>query len=185
MLYHVSQVPGIKVLKPKVASHGKAYVYAVDNLVTGLLFGAAQDDFDFLITEDATGKPVVYECYPEAFHLIYQNKQCFIYKIADDGFIRGKTNWKPELVCERDVPVLDEITVDNLYHRLLYEEANGNLIIHRYENNLAHKRIISEHIVDRLIRFDAIKHMENEIRGRTYYREIIKTLKNTMDGHLL
>ena len=35
MLYHVSSIPGIKVLEPRVSTHGKAYVYAIDNLATG------------------------------------------------------------------------------------------------------------------------------------------------------
>ena len=40
MLYHVSSTQNIKVLEPRVSTHGKAYVYAIENLVTGLLFGA-------------------------------------------------------------------------------------------------------------------------------------------------
>jgi len=185
MLYHVSDISGIKVLKPKLSSHGKAWVYAVDNLVTGLLFGTKQDDFDFLITEDDAGKPVVYECYPKALEMIYRGKQCFAYELAEDGFVRGKTEWKPELVCEHEVPVLNEITVDDLYQRLMDEETDGNLAIHRYKANPAYKKIISEHIIDRLIRFDAIGRMENDKRGQTYYRGIINALKAAMDGHLL
>lgn len=52
MLYHVSQTAGLSVLKPHLSSHGKPYVYAIENLVTGLLFGVKQDDFDFLIDTD-------------------------------------------------------------------------------------------------------------------------------------
>lgn len=47
MLYHVSHTPGIAILEPRVSSHGKPYVYAIENLVTGLLFGVKKDDFDF------------------------------------------------------------------------------------------------------------------------------------------
>lgn len=49
MLYHVSQMPGIKILQPRESTHGKKYVYAINNMVTGLLFGAKQDDIDFII----------------------------------------------------------------------------------------------------------------------------------------
>ena len=34
MLFHVSSTPDIKVLEPRVSTHGKAYVYAIENLVT-------------------------------------------------------------------------------------------------------------------------------------------------------
>lgn len=67
MLYHVSPAPGIKVLEPRVSTHGKAYVYAVDNLATGLLFGVHHDDFDFMISTDPeTDFPTCLECYPGA-----------------------------------------------------------------------------------------------------------------------
>ena len=67
MLYHVSEKPGLKVLRPHVSSHGRAYVYAVDDLVTGLLFGAGHDDFDLYLSNDAAGVPTVRECWPGAF----------------------------------------------------------------------------------------------------------------------
>lgn len=67
MLYHVSPNAGMKTLIPHVSTHKKAYVYAVENMVTGLLFGAKQDDFDFVISTDENGIPTVYECYPDAF----------------------------------------------------------------------------------------------------------------------
>ncbi|MDF2588581.1 MAG: hypothetical protein K0S41_2422 [Anaerocolumna sp.] len=44
MLYHVSNIHGLNTLEPKVSTHGKAYVYALEDSVTGLLFGVRQDD---------------------------------------------------------------------------------------------------------------------------------------------
>lgn len=127
MLYHVSATPGLKVLKPKVSSHKKPYVYAVDNIVTGLLFGASHDDFDLFILTDDNGKPEIYECYPNAFETIYKGKNCYVYELNEEGFLRGMTNWDAELVCESDVPVQNEILVQDLYKRLLEEEACGNI----------------------------------------------------------
>ena len=63
MLYHISKIAGLKILKPQVSTHKKAYVYAIENVVTGLLFGAPHDDFDFIISEE-NGIPVIMECYP-------------------------------------------------------------------------------------------------------------------------
>lgn len=37
MLYHVSQTSGLKTLQPHVSTHKKLYVYAVQNIITGLL----------------------------------------------------------------------------------------------------------------------------------------------------
>lgn len=67
MLYHVSQKTGLQTLQPHTSTHKKPYVYAIENIVTGLLFGVKQDDFDFIISTDENDKPTIYECYPDAF----------------------------------------------------------------------------------------------------------------------
>jgi len=95
------------------------------------------------------------------------------------------TNWDAELVCENEVPVLRETVIEDLYSRLLDEASRGNLIIHKYQQNIEYKKMISEHIVDRLIRFDAFKRLDSDIRFKKYYKKIIKALISIMDGHLL
>lgn len=182
MLYHVSQTAGIQVLTPRVSTHGKAYVYAVENLVTGLLFGARHDDFDFIIS-NRNNIPVIYECYPDAFHSVFCGRCCSIYEVREEGFQRGMTSWDAELVCGQDVPIVKETAVNDLYSRLLTEEASGRLILYRYENSVEYKKRVSEHIVDRLIRFDVL-HTSDE-RLQTHYGRIIAELKHIMDGHLL
>lgn len=182
MLYHVSKTAGLKVLTPHVSTHKKAYVYAIENPVTGLLFGVPHDDFDFFINEE-NGKALIMECYPDAFASIFKGKSCSVYEVSENGFVRGMTSWNPELVNENEVEVIREIRVDDIYSRLLEEESNGNLIIRRYEDTEEYKMIVSRHIVDRLVRFDALD-TENE-RIKKHYGKIIDALKSIMDGHLL
>lgn len=170
---------------PKVSSHGKAYVYAVDHLTTGLLFGAPKDDFDFRMDCHDDGTPVVYECYPHAFEQRYQGRSCSVYEIGEAGFQRGVTGWAPELVCEAEVAVLRERPIADLYRRLIQEERQGNLILHRYEDTPEYKKLVSEHIVDRLIRFDALDLEETDPRFQIYYSKIVGALRSVMDGHLL
>jgi len=153
-----------------------------ENVVTGLLFGAPQDDFDFIISEE-NGVPIIMECYPDAFRLSFKDKKCSIYEIGEEGFMRGMTSWSSELVCENEVAVVRETVVDDLYSRLLDEESCGNLKVCRYEDTTDYKRTISEHIVDRLVRFDAV-YTENE-KIKKHYGKIIDALKDIMDGHLL
>ena len=185
MLYHVSSKSGIKKLEPRVSSHKKPYVYAINNLVTALLFGARKDDFDFLMDEDELGRTVVYECYPNAFEKVYSGKGCYVYEVAEEGFLRGMTSWEPEFVCEDAVEVKREIAIEDLYQRLLMEENAGNLILYRYTDDLEYKKIISEHIVDRIIRFDVLDKLETDERFQKYYWRICEALKEVMDGHLL
>ncbi|MBQ8798669.1 MAG: hypothetical protein IJZ55_03775 [Lachnospiraceae bacterium] len=59
MLYHVSSKMGLKTIQPHVSTHKKAYVYAIENMVTGILFGAGHDDFDFIIATDENNRPII------------------------------------------------------------------------------------------------------------------------------
>lgn len=122
MLYHVSRIHDLKVLKPQPSSHGKPYVYAVDNIVIGLLFGARKDDFDFVLTTDKYNRPIIYECYKNAFEIIYKGAACSIYEVDKSGFKKGQTGWDAEYVCENEVEVLKEIVIKDLYARLCDEE---------------------------------------------------------------
>ena len=97
--------------------------------------------------------------------------------------MRGVTSWSPEFVSENEVAVVREIAVNDLYSRLLDEESCGNLIIRRYEDAEDYKSVIAEHIVDRLVRFDAV-YTENK-KIKKHYGKIIDALKDIMDGHLL
>lgn len=187
LLYHVSSKSGLNTLRPHVSTHNKPYVYAIENMVTGLLFGTKQDDFDFIISTDENGNPAVYECYPDAFQKIYQGKGCSVYEVSDEGFQRGMTSWSPELVSENEVSVINEIIVADLYERLMEEEKNGNLQIYRYEFSDEYRKKIALHIVDRIIRFeinlDSI--VEQDVRFSSFYKKIVQALEHAMDGHLL
>ena len=187
MLYHVSPKKGLKTIRPVTSTHGKPYVYAVEDMVTGLLFGAKKDDFDLMIYTDENRLPVVYECYPDALKEVYQGRSCSVYLLNDEGFLRGVTSWEAELVCESEVEVVGETTVDDLLGRLLEEERGGRLILHRYEHSDEYRSIISDHIVDRIIRFgiDLNGILETDIRFSKHYRDIVQEMTRHTDGHLL
>ena len=187
MLYHVSQQSGLKILKPSVSTHKNAYVYAIENLTTGLLFGAKMDDFDFVLSTDENEVPALFECYPNALQNVYQGKSCSVYVVNDINFKRGMTSWSPELVCEQAVEVVEEIIIEDLYARLLEEEQQGNLEIIQYEFSDEYRHKIASHIIDRIIRFEINLNtcMQKDIRFATYYRKLVEALTEVMDGHLL
>ncbi len=119
MLYHVSPLSGLKTLQPRQSSHFKTYVYAVDNLVTGLLFGASKDDFDLLLCSDEKETPIAYECCPNALETIYKGKGCSVYALSEQGFQQGMTGWAPEYVCEEAIPVQSESIVADIYDKII------------------------------------------------------------------
>lgn len=185
MLYHVSNTHNLRILKPGVSTHGKAYVYAIDNMVTGLLFGAKKDDFDFNIDVNKDGKPEVYECYRNAFEEIYKGVSCSVYEVDEAGFLSGMTGWDAEYVNENQVEVLSETIVDDIHARLCEEEKKGNLIVHRFEDTPGYKAIISNHVVDRLIRFGILDRLNIEERLIKHYSKIIEVLKDLVSGKYL
>ena len=187
MLYHISPKAGLKTLQPHVSTHKKPYVYAIENLVTGLLFGVRKDDFDFIISTDENHVPTIWECYPDALIKRYQGNSCSVYEVEEEGFLRGMTSWSPELVCEREVPVVREIFIEDLYERLLEEERQGNLRICRYEFQEEYRKRIAAHVVDRIFRFeiDLDGITKSDSRFATHYKGIVDTLSTAMDGSLL
>ena len=188
MLYHVSPNAGLKTLQPHVSTHKKSYVYALRNMVSGLLFGAKHDDFDFMISTDDNGLTTVYECYPNAFINVFQDKSCSVYVVEEEGFQQGLTSWAEELVCDTEVAVQEEIKIGDLYERLIEEESKGNLRICKYQFNDDYRKKISAHIVDRFFRFNIDLNNcldSGDSRFCTHYRKIIEGLLTTMDGHLL
>lgn len=97
----------------------------------------------------------------------------------------GITGWDLEYVCEREVPILRGYHIPDPYGRLRAEQEQGNIMIYEFRNDMAYKRFISEHIVDRLIRFDALDCLETDARFQNYYENLILGLRSLMDGHLL
>lgn len=182
MLYHVSPVQGIKQLQPHSSTHGKAWVYAIRDRTTGLLFGVKQDDFDFCISVE-NDVPVLRECYPGALEACYAGKACSVYEVEEEGFLNGQTDWEPEMVNPSPVGVAREEYVPDLLTELQREERNGHLVIVRYTDTAAYRQMISAHIVDRLVRFNCI-HTKDERLVRNY-GAILALLQKAISGDCL
>lgn len=187
ILYHVSPTPGLTVLTPHVSSHGKPYVYAIDDLTTGLLFGTKKDDFDFLLSTGGDSIPDVFECYPGAFQQVYEGKNCSVYEVSGDTFLRGMTSWTSELVSESAVPVLRELPVPDLYAALLEREKQGALRVHPYSHTPEYRALIARELVARIVRFDPELNgfTRTDPRFATHFAGLVSALRSAMDGHLL
>lgn len=183
-LYHASKTTGLAELFPRVSSHQTKYVYAIENPVTALLFGAPKDDFDFLLDEE-DGIPCVYECYHNAFENIYKNQNCSLYEVDSAFFQKGKTGWKPEWISEQPVIVLNETKIDNLYEELQKAQSQNQLIIHKFLEQNSYKNMIAQHIIDRLIRFDLLEKAEQDPRFQKQFRKLFEQLKILLSGEYL
>ena len=93
------------------------------------------------------------------------------------------TSWEPELVCPNPVAVMGEERIDDLLSALLRAEQEGRLIIHRYENTVSYRARIAAHVVDRLVRFNALDTRDERLLK--HYGRIIDLLRKAVSGEYL
>ena len=126
MVYHASQQAGLTRLLPHASTHGTPYVYAINNRLTALFFGAPKDDFDLLLDEEE-GRPVVYEYYPNALERVYSGKPCSLYTLGEEGFLAFQTGWEPELVCPEPAAVVREERIGDFWRKSSEERPGENV----------------------------------------------------------
>lgn len=149
MLYHASSTAGKRILEPHLSTHGKEYVYAIRNRVTAMCFGAPKDDFDILIDE-VDGKPVLFECYPDALKRVYAGKACSLYTVKEDGFLQGQTGWESEMVSENPVEVISEEIIPDIYESLGSAENRGECVINRYSGDENYLSMLRDELSERI-----------------------------------
>ena len=173
MLYHASQQSGIKELVPHVSTHEKKYVYAINNRLMAILFGAPKDDFDLLIDE-VNGKPAIFECYPNALRKIYHEKACYLYVVNEEDFLSNQTGWKPELVCEHSVPVVSEEKIENIYDRIIDSIHTGDCIFHEYSTNEEYQMFLKDELSERVRSFGITdEQMNTDQRFELYFNSLL------------
>lgn len=173
MLYHASCTSGLKVLEPNVSTHKIPYVYAIQSKITAMLFGAPKDDFDLLIDFE-NGKPVLYECYPDALKKVYTGNKCSIYTVEETGFLKGMTGWEEELVCPTPVSVVREEIVEDIYAQLMDAAQRNECIIHFFEQNDTFLSFIREELQERVDAFGITEeYMMHDARFVKYHKRLL------------
>ena len=185
-LYHVSNVPNLKVLQPYVSTHGKPYVYATKNLELALLFGSkkSKGDFDGIYGLNENGKPFFYEAYQGAFKRRFDKQDCFVYEVNPDSFKSNQTGFSGEVVSEKPVEVLNCKTINNLYQHLLNLVNEGKIIFKPFSQEKDYKNMIDQHIKNRLIKFDILSKKEHPIYKfcKEKFPDIINKLEKSKCG---
>ena len=174
MLYHASQQSGIKELVPQMSTHGRKNVYAINNRTTAILFGAPKDDFDILLDE-VDGKPVIFECYPNALRKIYSEKTCYLYGLREEGFLANQTGWEPELVCEHNVPVVSEEKIENIYNEIIASIHGGSCIFHAYSTDEEYQMFLRDELSERIRNFGITdEQMDADPRFALYFNTLLE-----------
>ena len=136
VLYHGSTVGNLKVIKPHVSTHNKAYVYATPYLGIAVGYLGKWNDFD-ISTGTYNDIPYMVERYSNAIKTIFKHTG-YIYTV--DGsefrneFISGSLELRKfELVCDKPVKPISMEKISSPYNYILNLPKNI-LTVYMYPN---------------------------------------------------
>ncbi len=124
-LYHGSHIQGLKVISPKESGHGTPYVYAVSELAFAAIFSVPVRNSLIAAWGRLEGIPYFCEKKDSAFNLFYEGKKSSIYTVDSKDFFHREGTWRDEFVSEVEVPILEEIKIDNVKEYLLDLQEQG------------------------------------------------------------
>ncbi len=138
-VYHASRKQGLRVIRPRRSTHGRAWVYATaDPVLAACFLGNRGGDFTCAVGRDPdTGKPFICERFAGAFELRYRGVRGSIYVLPGERFRAGETGWEEELVCSEPVVPRWEIQVNDAAEYLRRLEREGKLLVVRYPRKIA------------------------------------------------
>lgn len=129
ILYHGSKLAGLRTLKPRVSSHGKAFVYASDNPLIALFFLGNWNDFMLNLAYGDDSTLELTERFPGAVRQVFEGATGFLYTVPGDTFTSGETRFEGERVSRQTVPVIGCQKIDSVYENLLMADGKSLRII--------------------------------------------------------
>jgi len=131
-VYHASKIQGLKVLEPRVSSHEKAWVYAMEKPEHCSLFLGNCNDLINQIGPLRNGVPYIVERFKDSLLFAYKDKNGSIYTLDAANFKKGMTSFDLELVSENPCEVIKEDKIQDSLDNILKLESEGKLTIYRY-----------------------------------------------------
>ena len=83
-VYHASQRQGLRMIEPRVGTHGQPWVYAAKDLVTASMF--LGQHHDFILASGFTNMPYICERFAGAFDRAKANVTASIYVLPGSSF---------------------------------------------------------------------------------------------------
>ena len=165
-LYHTSTIPNLKIIEPRISTHGKSYVYATSSLEFSLFFGGKEmaGGFDGIygIKDNI---PFFYEAYKGALKRIFDNAVCYIYEVDPSTFVAGKTTFSGELVSESPVKILNCKKVNNVYNYIQELNSQSKIKLHYFCDTEEYNKMIDEYISNMIIELGILDKKETGIYG--------------------
>ena len=164
MLYHGSATPGLTRLIPFQSNHDRPYVYLTHSSALAALYAhnpMTRPNGWFTYRWDGEGRLHYDEYFPGQLAALYQGQTGCVYAAEAQLPAMEKMPWI--YLSETPVQVIDCRVIPDLLAHLLSLEAQGALVIHRYETLSDGARESFRRIVRREIDKNALReHPESE-----------------------
>jgi len=153
-LYHGSIIKGLNIILANAKSHvnRNQVAYFTTDRVYALVCCRSREE-NFVTMGPKNGVQHYYERFPDQLKVMYDGKEGFLYQpISNVNLANTKGHtWESPV----DVPVILHEHILNIYAEILKEEADGNVIIHRYsdidpDEQKLHANYLRDHIDDPL-----------------------------------
>ena len=150
ILYHGSNISGIKALRPSLSNHEKPYVYLTHSPVLAAIYAhnpLTRPNGFFSYWWGKDGILRYDEYFENQLEAIYSGQQGYVYECGGEYPQLEKMPWV--YLSEAEVPVTNCIIISNLYELLLQYEREGLLIVRRWHEASEKQREIWENVVRR------------------------------------
>ena len=129
--YHCSPTPGLTLLQPRQPENFSKprCVYMTTLLPMALMYGVRNYEYTYGYTKE--GQIYFAEYFPNALEVLYRGKSASLY-LCDPESVQT-TRIPNEVICDKAVPILQEIRVPDVCEALLEQERLGALVIRRHE----------------------------------------------------
>lgn len=154
-VYHGSNIKDLKVIKPKVSTHGKEYVYATTSkeVATIFLSSKGNDLYYYLGNPNKEEHTILVERKEGMFKDIF-NVSGSIYTLDSKDFLYNQTSWSMEVVSEKKVIPIKEEYIDNVYNELIKFNSMGKIKLYLYPDRPDFIPPDNSDLIPKIIRFE-------------------------------
>jgi len=138
VVYHSSIKQNLKKISPNISTHDENWIYATTSIEMSAVFLSGRGgDLTCQVGRDTlTNKVFICERFKDSFIYRYDNFSGSIYILPENKFIKGKTGWDEEVVCNEEVEIIKEIKISDVKSYILSLIEEERVILVKYPNKI-------------------------------------------------
>lgn len=149
-LFHGTDIANLKSIKPNKSGHKNEYIYATSDLAFATIFSARKgNSLVTMVIKNKEGVPCLCERAEGIFNKLYSRVSATVYIVDKNDFFHKKGMWANEFVSDKEVPIIEEITIPDIKEFLLeLEKEEGEFKLVEYKDRKEYFPKIDEEEID-------------------------------------